>query len=188
MPLPRDVLREELAQLLQTLRFRPRAQQRIQKIQVRKPLCQLKAELRVFQVGRGRRCLQDARFQQALVLRQRRMLRFERRALVLIVVEELDFAAQIVFLFVEQDHFEAPPPARQDVHFPVRVVFQHLLHDHRAAGIHDAIVLRQHDTELGIVMQGIADHLLVAILENVQRQVCAREDHYMQREQREQPR
>src|ERR1022692_721880 len=62
VPLARDILREELAQLPQTLRFRPRAQQRIQKIQVRQPLRQLKAELRVVQVRLGRGRPQDTRF------------------------------------------------------------------------------------------------------------------------------
>ena len=111
------------------------------------------------------------------------MLRLQRRGIVVvIVVEKLHLAAQIVFLFVEHDHVEAPAPAREDVHFPVGVVLQHLLHDNCAAGIDDAIVLRQHDAEFGVLPQRIADHFLVPFLENVQRQVRAREDHYMQRE------
>jgi hypothetical protein len=40
----------------------------------------------------------------------------------------------------------------------------------------------QHDAELGVLPQGIANHFLVAILENVERQMGARKDHYMQRE------
>jgi short-subunit dehydrogenase len=189
MPLPRDVLREELAQFPQTLRLRTRAQQRIQKIQIRQALCQLKAELWVVQVRLGRGRLHDARFQQFLVLRQSRMLRLERCGRVrVIVVEELHFPAQIVFLFVDHDHFEAPSPTSEDVHFPVRVALQHLLHDYRAAGIHDAIVLGQHDAELGVLLYGLANHFLVTVLENMQRQVRAREDYYVQGEQREQPR
>ena len=111
------------------------------------------------------------------------MLRLQRRGGVrVIVIEKLHLTAQIVFLFVEHDHFESTAPGGEDVHFPVRVALQHLLHDHRAAGVHDAVFLRQHDAELGVLPQGIANHFLVAILENVERQMGARKDHYMQRE------
>ena len=79
-------------------------------------------------------------------------------------------------------------PARENVHFPVRVVLQHLLDNYGAAGVDDAVVLRQHDAELGVLLERIADHFLIAVLEDVQRQMGAREDHHVQREQGKKPR
>ena len=79
-------------------------------------------------------------------------------------------------------------PDGQDVEPAVGIHLEHLLHGDGAAGIHDAVFLRQHDAEFGFVADGVADHLLVAVLENVQRQARAREDDDVQREQRDEPR
>ena len=79
MFLSRDILRQKLAQLPQTLGLGARAQQRVQKIQVLEALRQLEAELRIVQIGLGRELPEHARFEQALVLRQSHVLHFERR-------------------------------------------------------------------------------------------------------------
>ena len=125
---------------------------------------------------------------QIAVMGERLVAQLGGRGFEILVVEEVHLALQVVFLLVEGHDFEAPLAAGQDVHAAVGIHLQHLLHHHGAAGIHDAIVLGQHDAELGVLADGIAHHFLVALLENVQRQRRSGKDHHLQREQRDEPR
>ena len=82
------------------------------------------------------------------------------------------------------DHAERPRAARQQVHAPVFHLLEHLLDRHRAADVAQPVVGEPDDPELALGLQALADHRLVALLEDVQRNQLAGQRDEPQREQR----
>ena len=66
-------------------------------------------------------------------------------------------------------YFETPVAARQNIHAAVGMRFQDLVDHHRAARVEYAILFGENDAEFGFIADGLPDHLLVAVLEDVQR-------------------
>jgi len=65
---------------------------------------------------------------------------------------------------------------------------QQLFDTHGASRVHDALFLGQNDADIGMVAHGIARHLFVALLENVERQGGSGKDHHAQGKQRNEAR
>ena len=63
---------------------------------------------------------------------------------------------------------------------------EHLVHHDRAARVYDPLLLGEHDAELRAVADGLSDHLLIAILEDMQWQLSAWEYDDLEREQGQQ--
>ena len=110
-----------------------------------------------------------------------------RRAGVL-VVEILHLASKVIFVLIERCDGESPLSASQYVEAPVRIPLQHRLHIHRATGIDDTAIARQNNAEFGARGLRLADHLLVTIFENMQRNRVAWEYDKTQWEQGDQAR
>ena len=100
---------------------------------------------------------------------------------VIVVIEELDLAAQKRPFIVETLDFETPSAGGLDVEPAVLVAFHHSV-DHRAAAeIGDALrSTGQHDAEFGLAGDRFTDHFAVARLENVEWQRRARKEHGLQ--------
>jgi hypothetical protein len=74
----------------------------------------------------------------------------------------------------------------ENVHPPVLIALQHLCDGSGAARAQDALFACQNDAEIGFQPQALADHFLIALLENVQRHGCVRQQNQFQREERQQ--
>src|ERR1017187_2402118 len=185
-PLPRQILGHVLVELAQSPDLRPLPQHRAEELHVRYRLRHLETHLPVLEV---RVAVSPCAPQplQCPVIGNRQIAQFRRHRRQVVVIEEFHFPPQVLLFFVQAQDLEAPLPARQDVHPPVRIHLQHFVHLHRTAGVQDPVLSGQHDPELGTVPYRVARHLLVAVFENVQRKVDPREDHELQGEQRNQP-
>ena len=73
-----------------------------------------------------------------------------------------------------------------DVHPAVLEALQHLGDPRRAADpVGGAVVVAEHDSERLGGLEAVADHALVAVLEDVKRQELARQDHHRELEDRQ---
>ena len=176
--LARNVFRQVMVKLLEPAGLGPASQKRAQKIQVRQPLCQLKTELRVFQVRLAWRA-GSGQPAHGPVIRKRLVAEFGGRRGCVVVVEETHFGLQVILLPVQLHDFEAPQAAGQDVHAAIGVSFEHLFHHHRATGAHDAVFLCQNHPEFRVVAEGVSDHFLIPLFENVQRQAGPGKHHHL---------
>ena len=75
--------------------------------------------------------------------------------------------------------------ADDDVHAAVVEALQHLLDPRGAADRAGAVVVAQDDPERLVLVQRAPDHPLVAVLEDVQRDLLAGQQHQRQLEDRE---
>ena len=94
---------------------------------------------------------------------------FQRDGLRLFVVEKFNRASEVWLFVVQHDDLKTPPSQREQIHAPIGIFLQNFFHRCRAACIHDAFLARQHHAEFRIAAQHFLDHVLVALLENVQR-------------------
>ncbi len=101
------------------------------------------------------------------------------------VVEELDVAAEIGPAFVEILDFEAAEADGFEVHAAIVVGFGDFVDASGAADGGDAFFERQDDAEFAGGFEEIGDHVFVAVLKDMERQIGARKEHDAEREQRE---
>ncbi len=103
-------------------------------------------------------------------------VRFVWQVSAIVVVKELDATPQIRFLFVGQVDFKASRTPGEDVHAPVLVLPYNLEHTSAAPNCADLPFFSQDHSELllgagpFLRFQAASDHLLVALLEDVEGQ------------------
>lgn len=102
------------------------------------------------------------------------------------VVEELDAATEEGAFVVEGFDFEAASADGEDVEAAVFVLFEDVGDVSGAAGVDESALDGEDDAEFGLTVERLADHLLVTVLEDVEREAGMREQHDAQREEREQ--
>src|SRR5215218_1900352 len=125
-----------------------------------------------------RRCLHDPFEQGDTLLRERR------HVLLRLLLEVLDLPDVVGFAGEDAVELEAPRTLDQDQHPPVLAALDELHYLRRATHPTRAGLVGQHHPELALLLQALVYHLLVALLEDVQRQRCPRHQHYVQREKR----
>ncbi len=159
---------EELGQPPHAIRFRPRGQQNLAEIEIRHHLRQLKTELRIAHL----RLVQRLRNPRARADRCRN----RSRACALPAGSGRAASSSKYSTAPRRYGFSSfsrmiskrRRPRRDQIHAPVGIFLQDFFHRRRAARIHDAFFAGQHHAELGVAALHVGDHLLVALLENVQ--------------------
>src|SRR5207248_6673123 len=101
------------------------------------------------------------------------------------VLEELDLARRVGQRVLALEHSERPGPAGEDVHTAVLRALEHLGDLAGAADRPKPVVGEPHDPELRLGVEAVADHGLVALLEDVERHDLGRQRHHRQREEGE---
>src|SRR5205823_929245 len=69
---------------------------------------------------------------------------------------------------------------------PVGMRFQHFVHHHRTTSVENSFLFSKHDAELRVVADCLSDHLLIALLEDVQWQLGPWKYDYLKWEQGQQ--
>ncbi len=180
-PLLAEVVnRKEISELPHPVGFTARSENGLTKAQIRNWLRETETQLRHIQIdGFFRHFVKTV---DGALAHLRRYWRF------FFVVEKLHRSAQKRAFVVEPHDFKAPAASREHVHAAVRIFAQHFI-DHRgASGIHDAFFVRQDHAELQAVANYFADHFFIAVLEDVQRQFGAGQEHDLKRKERQQTR
>jgi shikimate kinase len=176
--------REETGQLAQTFGLAARGQQRLAERKILDCPSQTEAETRIAGVGGRERLIRREAPPFVVACDGARAGVFLRRGGV-IIVEVFDRAAQIGELVVDFEQLKTPPPDGQDIQPPVGVFAQDALHPGRAAGVHNAFFMSHHDAEFGLVAQRGTDHFLIAVFEDVQRELGGRQQDHAQGKQRQ---
>lgn len=144
-------------------------------------LGQLKAELRVEEVDREGPFIVSSG--EGLPEGGNRLLPQVRRDLGLGIGKKIDFGLQKAALLVERKDLKSALAGGKDVDLPVRRLLKDLCDARRAAQIHDASIDGQHHPKGTLVAEYFADHLLVPLFEDVEGQLCARQQHHVERKQ-----
>jgi len=103
------------------------------------------------------------------------------------VVEELNGARRVRQILLAPLDPEHPRPAREEVDAPVRQPLEHLGDLAGAADRSQPVLGQPHDPELGLLVEALPDHRLVALLEDVQRDQLTRKRDEPQWKQRKVP-
>lgn len=186
----RDVFVGEFSEDAQPLGLGAAALECVAKIEIFYRFGELKTEERMIQVGtrlgslfiRLRQCIEHP----ARGL-DRRLTQFRRYGLHVFIAVKFHFAAQVVLFLIERVNDEAALAARQHIEAAVGVAFENRFDQHGTAGIHDAVIARQDDAELGPVGFGRAHHFSVSFFKDMEGNRAAGKDDKLQREQGEQP-
>ena len=98
------------------------------------------------------------------------------------VVEEFHVPERVGPVGVGPEKAETALPPGEDVHPPVRQFLDDLDDPRRASRLPDPTLLRQDHSEGDVLLQTLPDHLLEAILEDVQGQALLRQEDDRERE------
>src|SRR5581483_2907159 len=181
-----EIARQKAGELPHPLSFAARGEQRLTESQVGNLPGQAETQLGIGGCSRLQRATRRDRLQFVESGQHAfDQIGFRRCDALRIVVEEFDGAAQERAIFVQKKNLEPPLPARKDVQPAVVVLSQNAVDGRRAAGVDDSFFAGQHHAELALVSQNLADHFLVAVLENVQRKLRPRKQHYLERKKRQ---
>src|SRR5439155_1725347 len=120
-----------------------------------------------------------------LGVRRVRAIGCRRLGRLLLVVEELDRPRRIGKPLLALDEPERARALAEDVHPPVVEALEHARHRDGAADALQLVIGQPDDAELAIAVQALADHRLVALLEDVEGHVLRGDGDEPQREQRE---
>src|SRR3712207_2223066 len=112
------------------------------------------------------------------------LLREHRNLLLRLLLEVLDVPDVIGLAGEDAVEPEAPRSLDQDQHPPILVALDELHYPRRASHLPRAGLIGQDHPELALALQALVDHLLVALLEDVQRQRSPWHEHHVQREKR----
>lgn len=105
---------------------------------------------------------------------------------VLLIVKELDVGAQIRGFAVDGLNAEAAMADGNDVEAAVGIAFGDLLDGGSASDDGDAFAGGENDAKVGFRGEGMADHFLVALFEDMERQLIVGEQNHGQRKEGEQ--
>ncbi len=111
--------------------------------------------------------------------------RFRRGQGGVVVIEKLHGASQEGTLVIQPQDFKPAPAHRQDVQTAVRILAQDLADGCGAARVHNSLLIGQHHAELQVAADRLLNHFLIALFENVQRQLGFRQQHHLKRKQRQ---
>ncbi len=183
---PRNIYVDKFGERTQPLHFGAGLEHHAAKIEIVDAVSQPKTEI----VGRSRQS--SGAFVQARIGGHRAVHQIVRNRLRLFIVEIIHRAAQVIFVVVERHKLKAPMPASDHVEAAVRITFDDRFHRDRTSGIGQTALLATDDgannAEFRPLGFRLADHLAIALFENVQGCGAPRKDDQLEREEREQAR
>src|SRR6266699_1079740 len=183
---PRNVVLYEIREAPQPLGLRPAALQHTLEIEVFHGLRELKAQEGIVRVRYGFRWL-GKRLAHLLERVDCQLAQIQWRGLRILVVEVFDFTSQVLSFLIQRCDRKTPPAAGHHVKSAIRIPVQHAFDDDGAAGVHDAALLREYNSEFRAGGLCFAHHFLVALLEDMQRNRTSGEHDKLQWKQWEQP-
>ncbi len=114
------------------------------------------------------------------------LLQLEGKRGAIVVVEVADAALSVGLAVDQLEHLEAAPADGDNVHASILVAVYDVIDGRGAAHVDDALIAGEHDAEFGTVFDGLADHFLVPLLEDMEGKGRARKEDQREGKQRQQ--
>lgn len=185
VPVADGVDGEVIGEALEAFRFTADGEKLLAEVDIVDDLGELKTQLGIAPGGFGAGLLAGGFAGEGIGFNGA-LLQLEGERAGIIVIEVADAALRVGLPLDEFKHFEAAVAGGENIHAAIFVAIHDMIDGGRAAHVDDALIAGEHDAEFGIVLDGLADHFLVAFLEDMERKRSARKQDQREGKERQQ--